>query len=371
MNQQIVTSAGMPPVLTPTHIPWQRLISAFNRMSPRIVVAFSITLCLAIGTFDYVTPSEITLSPFYLIAVCLSAWFAGARVGALMAALCVTVWVGGDLLNGIKYKDLVAPLWNSGLRFMAYLFIITILVRLRDLQLHLEQSVSERTAALTGEMEERIRLEHELVGISEREQRRIGQDLHDSVCQHFTATAFAGHILANKLMSYGLAEANDAREVVNLIERGTTLSRQLAHGLNPIPEGSDGLMRALEEFTESITNIYGIECVLECEYPVLLDDAIIGSHLYRITQEAVANAIKHGNAKSINVDIEMSDEALLLQISDNGAGMNASVKTATGMGLRIMSQRARTIGGHLTIIDRPSRGTTVRCVLPVSAMTGA
>jgi signal transduction histidine kinase len=148
-------------------------------------------------------------------------------------------------------------------------------------------------------MAERQRLEEEILQVSEREQRRIGHDLHDGLCQHLTATALAGQVLRERLDSKFLPEASDARKVVELVEDGIDLARNLARGLYPVEMDAEGLMAAFHELASNITKGSKVLCVFEYDSPVLIHDDAVASHLYRIAQEAVRNALSHAKPKRI------------------------------------------------------------------------
>jgi signal transduction histidine kinase len=230
-----------------------------------------------------------------------------------------------------------------------------VLVRLRYLQRNLEELARVRAVALSHEIAERERLEREMLEISEREQRRIGQDLHDGLCQHLTGTALAGQLLAEKLTRRELPEPREARKVVDLIEEAITLARGMAKGLHPVEMKSDGLMQALEEF-----------CVSTSE---LFESQSTAIHLYRIAQEGVGNAIKHGRPTRIVVQLEEIEEGTQLMISDNGSGLPASAPPGNsiggnGMGLRIIADRAKMIGGHFRVDRGRFGGAELSCLIP-------
>jgi signal transduction histidine kinase len=224
----------------------------------------------------------------------------------------------------------------------------------------LEARVEERALALARETAERQRLEHEMLEISEREQRRIGQDLHDGLCQHLTGTALAGHVLAEQLTG---PQAAGARRVVDLIEEAISLARRMAKGLHPVEMQADGLMQALEEFTATTSEMFGLRCRFECHTPILIHSPATATHLYRIAQEAVSNAIKHGQASDILVSLEDTEQGLRLSVTDNGAGLQAPARPA-GMGLRIMADRAKMIGGLFSIAEGRRGGVELSCFLP-------
>jgi signal transduction histidine kinase len=241
---------------------------------------------------------------------------------------------------------------------------VWLLARLRLLYEDLEGRVRLRTAALTEEMAERERLERELLEISERVQRRIGHDLHDSLCQHLTGAALAGQVLEEKLTARGLPEAGDANKVVELVEEGIALSRKLAKGLHPIEMEADGLMQALEELAATSMELLKVSCLFECDSPVLIHDAAVSGHLYRIAQESISNAVKHGKARNISVCLETIDDGISLRVKDDGIGLPDSPPKNAGMGLRIMAHRASMIGATFNVRREHSGGTAVLCTVP-------
>src|SRR5262245_14514644 len=131
-----------------------------------------------------------------------------------------------------------------------------------------EALAEKRSAQLVSAIQARERLEQELVRISDREQRRVGHDIHDSLCQHLTGTALAGQVLVQHLQAKDVDSAAGAARVVELIEEGITLSRNLARGLHSVGRSGDGLMEALEDFAASTTDLFRISCRFECPLPV-------------------------------------------------------------------------------------------------------
>jgi len=205
--------------------------------------------------------------------------------------------------------------------------------------------VRQRTVALTNEMQERERLEKEILEISEREQRRIGHDLHDSLCQHLAATAMAGQVLGEKLAAKSSPETADARQIVRLVEDSIFLTRNLAHGISPVE----------------------VECAFDSESAPLIDEAAMATHLYRIAQEAVNNAIRHGKPKQIVISLSRQKQRVELTIEDDGAGLPEDWQKHRGLGTRIMAHRATIIGGTFSIEPNPTGGTFVKCSIPAPA----
>jgi signal transduction histidine kinase len=336
------------------------------RRSRGTAIAASIVMTLIVGFFDYITGAEVSVSAFYLIPIAVAAWFVGFRFGVLISAACVGCWVLTNIANGDD--EFITPLlgfWNSTVQFASDVVVVFTVTRIRILQRSLEDRVRERAAALTQEVTQRERLQRELLKVSEREQRRIGQDLHDGLCQHLAGTAIAGQVLREKLAKNQQPEAGDAQRVVELIQEGVLLSRQSAKGLHPLEFDAAALMLALDEFAATTSRLFKMDCRFECDSPVLIHDAAAAEHMYRIVQEAVRNAISHGQAHHIVIRLETLDEGQELRIEDDGSGM-AQEASPEGMGLRIMAHRAREIGGTFRIESRAGRGTMVSCTLPVT-----
>jgi len=334
--------------------------------SPRTIGLSCLLVTCAIGYVDYLSGTQITLSVVYALPISVMALFVGGWAATGLSVFSVVIWIAGDFFAGIQSQvtGVHVPAINGSLRFLFYAFLVYVLSRLRRLQTGLEIRVQERARALARETAERERLEHEMLEISEREQRRIGQDLHDGLCQHLTATALAGHVLAEKLTSKGLGETRDANRIVDMVEEGISLARNMAKGLHPVEMQSDGLMQALEEFAATTTQLFGVECRFECNSPVLIHSPATATHLYRIAQEAVSNAIKHGHAGCITVALEETEVGVRLSVSDNGDGMTKASPKAGGMGLRIMADRARMIGGRFNVASHWPRGVELSCLIP-------
>lgn len=338
-----------------------RVLDKLERTSRVALVLAGLVVLALIGLIDYLTGFELLFSVFYLLEVGLAAWFVGRGFGLLMSVLSVIVWIGGDVAAGAHYSNLVVPVWNAVILMVFYFIVVWLLTHLRSLHKDLEARVTERTQALTREMAERQRLEEEILQVSEREQRRIGHDLHDNLCQHLTATALAGQVLGERLAAKDLPEARDAGHIVALVEDGIDLARNLARGLYPVEMEAEGLMAAFQVLANSITKGAKILCVFECDKPVLVHNDAVATHLYRITQEAVRNAIRHGKPTRIGINLSEKNDVLKLTVEDDGVGVPEDVQASDGLGIRIMAHRAAMIGATFAIEPAPTGGTIVTC----------
>ncbi len=339
-------------------------IKSLDCWSKPSIIATTLLLVAFVGLVDYITGYAIFFSAFYLIPVALAAWFIGNAFGTTISILSVAAWLAGDFAAGAKYSSWLVPMWNGAIVLTVYLVVVRALASLRRSHQELEKRVRQRTAALTNEIQERMRLEKELLEISEREQRQIGHDLHDSLGQHLTATAFASQVLAEQLKS--LPEIGSARHLVKMVEEAIVLTRTLAHGLQPVELESEGLMDGFQELARNIAERFKMSCEFECPEPVLLHDAASRTHLYRIAQEAITNAIKHGKATHISIGLEEKNGTVTMTVADNGIGLSGGVSRSQGMGLRIMAYRANMIGGTFSIERRTESGTRVTCRIPAS-----
>lgn len=218
---------------------------------------------------------------------------------------------------------------------------------------------------------ERRRLQQSILEVSGREQRRIGQDLHDGLGQHLTGIAFMSKVLEQKLAEKSSAETADADKILRLVNEAISKTRELARGLSPVVSEAHGLMSALGQLASEIEDLFRISCRCECHDPVLINDVNISTHLYHIAQEAVNNAIKHGRAQHIVIRLAASNDTGTLTIRDDGAGFPIPAPKETGMGLHIMAYRANMLGGTLQAGPGESGGTQVQCSFPLKNIQSA
>lgn len=213
--------------------------------------------------------------------------------------------------------------------------------------------------------EDRVRrLERQIMDISEQEQERIGRELHDGLGQQLTGVAFLSKALARKLASQSIAEATEANQIVAMINQAVSQTRQLARGLQPVEEEEHGLMAALESLARGVETVFGVECEFRCPSPVEIHDNAAANHLFRIAQEAVNNAIKHGKARNIWIELRARQGRIALAVRDDGNGFQpGEFDKSTGMGLQIMHYRANMINAELDIESQPGLGTQVNASL--------
>lgn len=235
-----------------------------------------------------------------------------------------------------------------------------------------ERTVQERTAELSEanrqveeEMAERLRLENEIHEVTAREKQRIGQDLHDSLGQKLTGAVFLSRALAAQLADQP-PDARESAEKINAILKDAVAQvRRTARGLSPVDVGEDGLPQALRHLAEETCDVHNIACSFRAEGAPRVASTQAATHLYHIAQEAVTNAIRHGEPRDIAIELRAEGARGLLSIDDNGRGLAADHAERAGAGLRIMRHRARTLGGTLDVTAKPGGGTRVVCVFPL------
>jgi two-component system, LuxR family, sensor kinase FixL len=208
---------------------------------------------------------------------------------------------------------------------------------------------------------DRKRLEKEILEISDAEQRRIGQGLHDGLCQQLAGIQLMGEVLAKNLSKKSKAEGAQAAKIAEHVREAISQTRLLARGLSPVSLETNGLMSALQELVAAVARLFSVECRFQCGEPVLLRDNAVATHLYRIAQEAINNAIRHGKARTVVVTLTRQKSDACLIVTDNGIGFPKELKNDSGMGLRIMKYRAGMIGASLEIRSGNGDGTRVAC----------
>jgi signal transduction histidine kinase len=353
------------PDAEPTRVQAKRIGKVFQQSRP-LSIFIALLLVLVVGLADYFSGYQTYWSIFYLLAISFALWNVGVLFALLVSALSIASWLVGDWAAGVVYPNRFVPVWNALITLGSYLVVIWLLSRLKSFHQTLEARIRQRTAALRDEVEARERLEKEVTEVTERERRRIGHDLHDTLCQHLTATSLSLQVLSGKLAENSLPQAKDADQAVQLVEEAIDLTRKLAKGLFPLELEGEGIGGALLELCRSAADRYHIQCEFKGDSQVRLD-AITATHLYRIAQEAITNAVKHGHVGRVIVDLSVADRQLILRISDDGIGLSEKLPEDRGLGLRIMSSRAGMIGGTFSMKNNSEGGAIVTCRLELSS----
>jgi signal transduction histidine kinase len=343
-----------------------RIINFLTHRSKLWTMSVSLLLLAIVGVIDYQAGFERSWLVFYLLPVALGTWFVGWRFGVIVCVLSVTVWIVGDIEAGAAYSSPSVPIWNASIAITSFLIVVLLLHRLHSLLNQLENRIQQGTSALREEMKMREQLEKDVTEAAERESQRIGHELHDSLGQHLTATSLALQVLSGKLATESSPRSKDVDQAVELVEQGIDLTRKIAKGLFPLELEGEGLAAALLELSRVTARNHHVACELKCDSSVRVSDSTTATHLYRIAQEAVINAVKHGHVSRIEIELSRRDISLTLSIKDDGIGLPADLPESGGIGLRIMSSRAGMIGGLLSVKNQAEGGTIVRCDLQLT-----
>ncbi|MBC7817882.1 MAG: hypothetical protein IAG10_13405, partial [Planctomycetaceae bacterium] len=216
----------------------------------------------------------------------------------------------------------------------------------------------------------RKELEREVLEVVALEQHRIGQELHDGVNQELFALDLITTAMSMRLAKVSSAEESHAAKISAGLTRVQRQIRALARGLVPVELDPEGLHAALADLADRTSEHSGILCKLERSAPVHVEESTVATHLLCIAQEAVRNAVRHGQARNIRITLREEASRVILTIRDDGTGLPASVHKPEGLGIRLMEHRASVIGGWLTLGPAKEGGTVVMCTLPTKVRNG-
>jgi signal transduction histidine kinase len=324
----------------------------FARQPRGWIIAEMVASLLVIALLDFITGYKIRLLPFYAGPIFILAWFCGKKWGLAAAFFSGVIWWCANWFTGDPDLHSSIEAWEM-FRHLGF-FVIVALV---GSALRAKSDIAEERIAL---LEHSERLEGQIVNISDSEQQRIGQDLHDGLCQYLAGLTCCASSLREDLEELNReAEAARAGELAKLLQDAVVQTRDLARRLVPAHIDRLGLALALEFLADSVTRHHGVICTFALHGEAAGCDQHTAIHLYRIAQEAINNATRHGQAKNIAISLKATDHSLCLRVSDDGGGISET--GSEGIGLTIMRYRARLVGGELTIGQRNGSGTVISC----------
>jgi signal transduction histidine kinase len=331
-----------------------RFTEAFARQSRFWIFLEMLGALFVIGFLDVISGYQIRLLPFYAAPIFVVSWLCGKRAGLVAGLIAGVISLTADWID--KDPDLQgwAQSWEICRHLISCLAIAFVGSALR--------SKRDIASARIELLERSQRLEHQIVGITDAEQRRIGQDLHDGLCQYLAALACSATSLRDDLEQRGLGpEAEVADELGHHLRDAVVQTRDLAHRLVPAHVARVGLPLALDSLAQSVTRLQGISCTFKCRGVTKKYDNTVAKHLYRIAQEAINNATRHGHARNIVVSLDADNGLTTLNILDDGCGFSTEAVNGSGTGLQIMRYRARLNGGELKIEQPDAGGTLISC----------
>lgn len=325
---------------------------------------FITALSLVVGLADFFSGIELSLSLFYLVPISLSAGWLGWRAGVAFSVFCTAVRLFGDFVS--TYPEGLPGFlwWNVCAAFIIFVLVVWLVSALVSAHRGLEGRIAARTSELADSIADRRRLEMELLDVTARERAAIGRELHDELGQHLVATALAAQVLAQQLGNE--RGGKEAHSIVHWIEDAIAKTRQLARGLLLARIESDRFVSELDNLALNVSQ-GGVRCRVIHQGDKLEVTPNECAQLFRIAQESVGNALRHGRARAIDIILANDEEATCLIISDNGSGFQPRGITG-GMGLRIMEYRAQLIGASLAVLSTPGEGTRIICRLPTKRL---
>lgn len=332
----------------------QKIAALLANQSRAWVAAEAVALVFLVGVVDYITGYEVTIFPFYSIPILFAMWLNGTKSAIAISVMSTFSWWLGDTASHHPYSQEWYQIWDAIVRLMFFLLVIASGSAVR----HQRDANRARIELL----ERSQSLEREIINISEREQVRIGQDLHDGLGQYLVAVGMSADSLKDDLEKEAPPRAPDAKKVADLLHNAVVQIRDISRGLSPVDRDEGGLEAALEELAASTSRLSGIPCSFICDGEVPLQDNAQAVHLFRIAQEALNNSIKHGRPKVLVIALEAGNGSLVLRVTDDGIGLDTiGSKDKKGMGFNIMRYRARMLGGTLEIQPNSPTGTVVVC----------
>jgi signal transduction histidine kinase len=346
----------------PTHPLAMALDELLKRQSTGMVIAIAAVLLLLLGVLDYITGWELSVSLLYALIIFLVAWRATRKTALTFATVSGVIWCVANL-RVHPYSTNLGYAWAAFTRLAYFIFVAIGGASLK--------AYRESNRARIEALEHARALEHEIARVSESEQRRIGQDLHDGICQSLAAIQFAVSSMRDDLKSQSPEDAEGLQEIATMVKDTISETRNLARRIFPVQMEEAGLAAVLDELVSSLRRHHRVEAIFDTHGEVKIRDPEVAMHLYRIAQEAVNNALKHGHPKKVVISLHEDESALQLAISDDGAGAPAPSSSADGMGLKTMRHRANLLGASLDIRSALGGGVSVICSLPKSGVASS
>lgn len=247
--------------------------------------------------------------------------------------------------------------------------MMALLNRFHDFMLQTLRRLEEESNKLALSMTESKRLERELIRIADGERRRLGQEIHDGICQQLAGVLLGMGALSRRLGRRGVVNPEDIETLSSLVEETIDEARSVARGLCPLNNDADALASALYALAKRTTEVSGISVSFKMVGQVETHDSTVANHLYRIAQEALSNALRHANPTQVVLTLRGDDHDLILEVWDDGDGIHAE-GSVDGMGLRTMEHRAHLMEGEFAVAGAQTKGTRVSCRISRERMDG-
>jgi len=317
------------------------------------LLVLAATAVAAIGFVDYITSWELSLFVFYGVPVFLVAWLGDRRSAIFFALICAVVWyiVNTDTNPYQSHAGYLGATLNR----LAYFLCVAVGGTAMRMQ---RESHHAHLRAVDSNRE----LEQEIARVAESQQVRIGQELHDGVCQDLAAISCAVACLRDELTVDDAPSASKIDAISKMLRHSILEARTLARGILPVQLTADGLCASLEELASLYNELRETRVHLEVlgdQQPV---EPTVAQHLYRIAQEAISNAARHGRPAAIHVTLHFKPNALELEVRDDGTGFSPETTHNQGLGLRGMRYRAQLLNASFSLQSAPAKGCAIHCI---------
>lgn len=328
--------------------------AAFLAQPKPLIYAEALVITLAIGWLDYITDWELSLFVFYAVPILMVVWLGDKRAGFVFAIVCAVVWHFANT-DMQPYKTTIGYILAVLNRLAFFIF-----VAIGGTAMRVQR---EETRARLEAMTRARELEQEIVRVSEREQMRIGQDLHDGLCQNLVAIDCAAACLKADLDAQANPQAKAASLIQRMLKDAVVEARSLARGIFPVQVDAEGLAAALEELAATSNQLRQASVTVATHGNIHIADPQVAMHLYRIAREALSNALRHAQADHVTINLRRDGSRLVMTIADDGCGFAPDCPNKTGMGLQTMRYRAQLIGAGLEVLSESTGGSIVRCTV--------
>lgn len=355
-----------------------KAIRELKILSGRRRVITTAIVCLALlGYVDWITGPNVAITCFYLIPVCLLTWFAGRQIGYLASAIQALIWLGIDAGTMGFSSPLVY--WNAVVRFITFAVIVWLVYLCKNLMGEIEKLVKDKTEGLQREVEARAkaaeairRLANEVSAAEDAERRRLGQELHDSLGQSLTLLKLRLESLCAELPASD-HNSREFRDAVNYLGQIIQSSRTLTFELHPSMLDQLGLTVTLKHYAEQVSAQTRAAIRVVDMGPAMTLPAPVASFLFRAAKELLTNALKHGKARDLIIQIRRHHRHVRIVVNDDGRGFSMEPAHEGGIGLAWIKERLRSLGGSMDIESTGGQGARVTLDLPIQisqALTG-
>lgn len=360
------------------------IFKIFFRVTKNIygIIFTGAILILVVGFIDYYTTSEISFSIFYLLPISFVTWYANKSLGITFAVLSAVIWLYMDMISPNTYSFEAIPYWNALVRFGFFIITVLLINKVKLLKVNLEESVSQRTAALLSEIEHHKNTKAEIIQINnnlrdlnkkmetikEEQNTRIAREIHDELGQSLTGINLELQWISKKY-SNNADIVNRMHMLSEIVTETIGTVRKISSDLRPRLLDQLGIFSAIESQLKDFEKRTGINYRYSFPEKNIDIDNLKSTTIFRIFQESLTNISRHAKCTKVEVDISCEKNLLLMEISDNGIGFDSQSTNGNGhpgtLGILGMKERAKILNSTLDINSAPGNGTKIILSTPI------